>query len=184
MTSYKRALLKARQVESERRLSKKRLHGDKQSQSLHHQIKETHHPKKSHRPDGTKQPSLDKQTEKASRPGNTVVSLDPNSSDHVVAMTQLKEQIASLQKKLLQKDRELLEKDKQITELKSKNFQSEIEMRNRMKDSERFNETKVDLLNKKVSSLLKEIAVLSRSNKRIALSNKDSGSGTDSPSIN
>lgn len=40
--------------------------------------------------------------------------LDPNSSDHVVAMTQLKETIASLQKKVQQKDMELLSKDKLV----------------------------------------------------------------------
>lgn len=40
--------------------------------------------------------------------------LDPNSSDHVVAMTQLKETIASLQKKVQQKDNELLSKDKLV----------------------------------------------------------------------
>lgn len=40
--------------------------------------------------------------------------LDPNSSDHVVAMTQLKETIASLQKKVQQKDNELLTKDKLV----------------------------------------------------------------------
>lgn len=39
---------------------------------------------------------------------------DPNSSDHVVAMTQLKEQIASLQKQLHQKDSQLLNKDKMV----------------------------------------------------------------------
>ncbi|KAG8332325.1 Protein fam76b [Homalodisca vitripennis] len=38
--------------------------------------------------------------------------LDPNSSDHVVAMTQLKEQMASLQKQLAVKDSTILTKDK------------------------------------------------------------------------
>lgn len=40
---------------------------------------------------------------------------DPNSSDHVIAMTQLKETIASLQKKIGMKDKELLEKDKMVS---------------------------------------------------------------------
>lgn len=39
---------------------------------------------------------------------------DPNSSDHVVAMTQLKEQIASLQKLVAQKDSMILTKDKMV----------------------------------------------------------------------
>lgn len=40
--------------------------------------------------------------------------LDPNSSDHMVAMTQLKEQIASLKKQIGQKDAQLLSKDKMV----------------------------------------------------------------------
>lgn len=47
-------------------------------------------------------------------PGLIRAELDPNSSDHVVAMTQLKEQIASLQKQLSQKDSQLLNKDKMV----------------------------------------------------------------------
>lgn len=137
------------------------------------------------------------------------VSIDPNSSDHVVAMTQLKEQIASLQKRLAQKDRELLAKDKHITELKSKNFTSENEMRNKMRDTEKFYEAKVDVLNKKVANLLKEVAQLSKGTKKGAAANSapnnnsapqpvkeqsssgsasgsasGSGSGTDSPTTN
>lgn len=45
--------------------------------------------------------------------GSQVV--DPHSSDHVVAMTQLKETIASLQKRLAQKDRDLLQKEKEVS---------------------------------------------------------------------
>lgn len=43
--------------------------------------------------------------------------VDPNSSDHVVAMTQLKEQIASLKKQVAQKDAQLLSKDKTVSYL-------------------------------------------------------------------
>lgn len=42
------------------------------------------------------------------------ITVDTNSSDHVVAITYLKERIASLEKRLNQKDKELLEKDKQV----------------------------------------------------------------------
>lgn len=130
---------------------------------------------------------------------NSGISIDPNSSDHVIAMTQLKEQIASLQKRLAQKDRELLAKDKHITELKGKNFASENEMRNKMRDTERVYDSKIEVLNKKVASLLKEVAQLSKGTKKggggIALreslaikenngSGSASGSGTDSPNTN
>lgn len=39
----------------------------------------------------------------------------PSNSDHVVAITQLREQIATLQKKLQQKDNQLLQKDKEVS---------------------------------------------------------------------
>lgn len=47
-------------------------------------------------------------------PGMIRTDIDPNSSDHMVAMTQLKEQIASLQKQINQKDGQLLCKDKLV----------------------------------------------------------------------
>jgi deoxyribodipyrimidine photolyase len=107
----------------------------------------------------------------------------------VVAMTNLKETIASLHKKVAQKDRELLQKDKevffkpwkistvskkilntfpsslQMTELKAKNFVSEQELRNKAKDVEKQFELKVEYLNKKLANQLKEIAQLTRSSK-------------------
>ena len=39
--------------------------------------------------------------------------VDPNSSDHVVAITEMREQIATLQKQLNAKDQQLLGKEKQ-----------------------------------------------------------------------
>ncbi|XP_055374444.1 protein FAM76A [Condylostylus longicornis] len=173
--SYKRALAKARQVERDSRLStKKRPHPEKE------RTKENSSTKKLHRDIAKQSSNKVEVPEKSasSRPvvNNTntfaaAVTIDPNSSDHVVAMTTLKEQIASLQRRLNQKDKELLEKDKLITELKGKNFDKENEMRNKMKDMERLYELKVDLLNKKVASLLKEVATLSKQN-----TNKKNGS--------
>ncbi|XP_038220205.1 protein FAM76A isoform X3 [Zerene cesonia] len=117
--------------------------------------------------------------------------LDPNSSDHVVAMTQLKETIASLQKKVQQKDMELLSKDKLITELKAQHHNDTTDLRNEMKNKERLNETRFNLMNTKIQNLLKEVATLSKSakknnkNTKSALVNaENSGSGTDSPSTN
>lgn len=77
------------------------------------------HNKRPNRPDVTKiPPPEDTPPNKVARNNSAPVivrgELDPNSSDHVVAMTQLKEQIASLQKQLSQKNSELLNKDKQV----------------------------------------------------------------------
>ena len=41
--------------------------------------------------------------------------VDPNSSDHVVAITELREQVATLQKQLAAKDNQLLAKEKQVS---------------------------------------------------------------------
>jgi len=42
---------------------------------------------------------------------------DPNSSDHVVAVTQLKEKIANLQKQISIKESQLLAKDRQVYDM-------------------------------------------------------------------
>lgn len=52
-----------------------------------------------------------------SGPNLICADLDPNSSDHMVAMTQLKEQIASLKKQISQKDATLLSKDKMVSNI-------------------------------------------------------------------
>lgn len=80
----------------------------------------------------------------------------------------------------------------QITELKAKNFEAQNEMRTKQKDSDRLFELKIDVLNKKISNLVKEVASLSRSAKKAGSgkekdkeATKDSGgSGTDSPITN
>ncbi|XP_017005455.2 protein FAM76A isoform X2 [Drosophila takahashii] len=116
--------------------------------------------------------------DKISRGNGTIaapaaITVDTNSSDHVVAITYLKERIASLEKRLNQKDKELLEKDKQLTELKGKNFEKENDMRNRLKEVERLHDMKVDNLNRKIASVLKELAVLKKSsNKKTAALSK------------
>ena len=52
---------------------------------------------------------------KMSRPmGSRDAVVDPNSSDHIVAMTQIREQVATLQKQLNAKDQQLLAKEKQV----------------------------------------------------------------------
>ena len=47
---------------------------------------------------------------------------DPNISDHVVAVTSLKEKIANLQKQITVKDGQLLAKEKQVSRLFAKEF--------------------------------------------------------------
>lgn len=208
--SYKRAVVKARQSETEHRLAKKRPSTDQPMKDPSKKPNSTQSQQQSRsdrdRSDDRKQHQSQQQTLPDIGSGGEKVrhaAVDHNSSEHVVAMTQLKEQIASLNKKLSAKDREILAKDKFTTELKSKNFISENELRNKMKDSEKYYEAKIEVLNKKVAGLLKEVAQLSKGNKRAptggvsnggttsnvsanaSSSGKDSGgSGTDSPITN
>lgn len=62
-----------------------------------------------------RKPSIPDVPEKVARIASGIKIIDTNSSDHVIAMTELKETIASLQKRVGQKDRELLEKDKFVS---------------------------------------------------------------------
>lgn len=80
------------------------------------------HSKRPKRVDVTKLPPTDpdngppnKMGRNNAGPGVIRGELDPNSSDHVVAMTQLKEQIASLQKQINQRDQQMLGKDKMVS---------------------------------------------------------------------
>lgn len=181
------------------------------------------HNKRPHRVDVTKLPPQSEGGDtngpapvKAARMVGVHDPHDPNSSDHVVAVTQLKEKIAHLQKQISIKDGQLLAKDRQvnipqrpnegsvrngasydfrndrfcsqITELKAKNFTSETELRNKMKATEKEYEAKISTMQLKISSLLKEVASLSKSSKRgdrVAATKTEagtnSGSGTDSP---
>ncbi|XP_024085009.1 protein FAM76A isoform X2 [Cimex lectularius] len=198
--SYKRALAKTKQTESERRAQLKLSSRPSKSRD-----RLRGHSKRPSRVDVTKvdisrhdsndSSSLPPAT-KLARTGNHRLPgdvLDPHSSDHVVAMTQLKEQMASMQKQLAQKDALLLSKDKQITELKASHFTNETELRNKMLNSEKEHEKKVESMSIKIKSLQKEVATLTKSNRRNALkenklnkidNNNDtanSGSGTDSP---
>ncbi|KAH8020489.1 hypothetical protein HPB51_002438 [Rhipicephalus microplus] len=73
--------------------------------------------------------------------------LDPNSSDHVVALTQLREQVSSLQKQLSLKDQQLLAKDKQIAELKAHMSSDERNAREKMQaEKKKHSEVVQDLM--------------------------------------
>lgn len=189
--SFKRALAKTKQGDAERRahLKLSAIH------KKHKEGKMRSHNKRPNRPDVTKMPVPDEQPPNKVSRNNAAPGMrgdvDPNSSDHVVAMTQLKEQIASLKKQVAQKDAQLFTKDKTITELKAKHFTTESELRNKMKTNLKEHDDKVDTLNKRISGLLKQVASLSKINKKtskteqLAATNSDANnsSGTDSPSI-
>ncbi|XP_042230298.1 protein FAM76A-like isoform X2 [Homarus americanus] len=207
--SYKRALAKTKVTDPGRH-----SHIKLGSRSGHHKDKESRHKlsghnKRPNRPDVTKMPQeeppaklgiydTDKDTQSMDIHDNfkTVVSRnsgptrdsDPGTADQLVLITQLREQIARLEKQLSGKDAQLLAKEKQMTELKACQFTIEQELRQKMKNVSRDFDLKTDILQKKIREQNREIALLNKGKKRgdknAVLSATDGGSsGTDSPSV-
>lgn len=115
--SYKRALAKAKKSDSDKQRHKKRSADEANlKQNSSHKISNSGSSNNrggnhnSQRPDMSKS-GLSEIPEKISKTSGMI----PSNSDHVVAMTQLKEQIATLQKRLQQKDNQLLQKDKEVS---------------------------------------------------------------------
>lgn len=114
--SYKRALAKAKRsdLDKHKERAKKRSAEDSMKSGS---IKMSNQ-SSSNRNNSSSNPSRDLPSkdipEKISKTTN-VIAPSHHSSDHVVALTQLREQIATLQKKLQQKDNQLLQKDKEVS---------------------------------------------------------------------
>lgn len=123
--SYKRALAKAKKsdIEKHRERAKKRPADDNSHKNQGSSLKlsansgsgsnRNNSGNSSSQRDISKSNTLDL-PDKLSKTSNSVIA-PSHSSDHVVALTQLREQIASLQKKLQQKDNQLLQKDKEVS---------------------------------------------------------------------
>jgi len=86
-------------------------------------------------------------------------------SDHLVALTQLRETIGNLQRQLAQKDKDLLAKDRQITELKAANFTTETECRNKLRTMQQDHDGKVEKMSMRIKQLQKDVASLSKNQK-------------------
>lgn len=113
--SYKRALAKAKKSDGDKNRQKKRSADEANLKSNSSHKVNSGSNRGNHnaqRPDVSKS-GLSEIPEKISKTGNS--GMIPSNSDHVVAMTQLKEQIATLQKRLQQKDNQLLQKDKEVS---------------------------------------------------------------------
>lgn len=107
--SYKRALAKAKkQSENDKNRHKKRSADEALKPNSSQKMSGSGSSNNRH---GMSKSSLDV-PEKIAKTGNS--GMIPSNSDHVVAITQLKEQIEILQKKLVQKDSVILAKDKEV----------------------------------------------------------------------
>jgi len=167
--SFKRALAKTKQTDPARH-SHIKLGS---SNSKHKEIRKPHD-KRPQRIDVTKigneesLPSPAKQARSEVKKEESKNTTNSN-SDHVVALTHLREQIANLQRQLTQKDKELMAKERQITEFKANNFTIETECRNKLKTAQKEHDSKVEFLNLKVKQLQKEIACLSKGKNKSSL---------------
>jgi len=162
--SFKRALAKTKSTDPARH-----SHVKLASNTKPKEIKKPHD-KRPQRVDVTKLGQEEPPQKKPTLPPERVTrEIDPSSSDHVVALTHLREQIANLQRQLAQKDQQLLAKDRQITELKAANFTRENESRNKLKACQRDHENKVQTMTNKLKGLQKEVAVLSKGKNKSSL---------------
>jgi uncharacterized small protein (DUF1192 family) len=118
--SYKRALAKAKKTDGDKQRHKKRSADEAAlNKNSSHKMSNSGSSNRgsgnsnSQRTDISKA-SLSEIPEKIPKTANS--GMIPSNSDHVVAITQLREQIATLQKKLQQKDAQLLQKDKEVSQ--------------------------------------------------------------------
>lgn len=124
--SYKRALAKAKKSDSEKQRHKKRS-ADDASLKTNPSLKVGNSGSSNNRGSNSQRSELSKPEipEKIPKTGNSGIQIPSNSSDqsnYVVTLTQLREQIATLQKKLQQKDNQLLQKDKEVSHRILSNF--------------------------------------------------------------
>ncbi|XP_050390819.1 protein FAM76B [Patella vulgata] len=105
--------------------------------------------------------------------------MDSVSSDHVIVITQLKDQIESLKKQLQVKDSLLKEKDKKISELKVSEFQLEKELRGKLQSLNFATSNTIDTLQSKNKELMRQVATLSKQKDK-----KGTSSAVPSPAPN
>jgi len=97
-------------------------------------------------------------------PSSSLESAAPDlvSSDHMIAVTQLREQMAALQKQVQAKDQLLLAKDKLTTDLKAQKLSSEKELRTKIQNLQKQHKDQVEALQTKLKLMQKKVATLSK----------------------
>lgn len=114
--SYKRALAKAKKTDLDKH--KERAKKRSADEALKSGSMKLSNQSSSNRNSNAPRDMSKDLPDKISKTTNVIA---PHTSDHVVALTQLREQIATLQKKLQQKDAQLLQKDKEVSWLQKLN---------------------------------------------------------------
>ncbi|XP_066283802.1 protein FAM76A-like isoform X2 [Branchiostoma lanceolatum] len=106
-----------------------------------------------------KKPKLD---QRANGLASSSELADITSTDQMIAMTQLREEVASLKKQIEQKDKLLLEKEKKITELKAGQWETEKEMRNKIQNMQKNHQEAVESLQSQHQDSLKALQTKNR----------------------
>ncbi|CAG0882555.1 unnamed protein product [Cyprideis torosa] len=159
-SSLKRALEKSKQTDQLRHGHSASRHsssgGSKREATKrpHHRVDVTKHPPLSDEP-VVKQPALTSKLKLSS------ASEDPT-SDHMIQIAALKEEIAKLNKQIGQMNQGMLEKDKQITQLKAQIHNIEQDYRRKAKDTGASHGKMVEEMSRKIKELQRQNAVLSK----------------------
>ncbi|KAL8586639.1 hypothetical protein ACOMHN_040147 [Nucella lapillus] len=95
--------------------------------------------------------------------------VDTSTSENVILITQLREQIESLKKQLQAKDAQLLEKDRKVNELKAENYEAEKEARLKLQNLQKQHEDAINNLQTKNRELQRQVTKLSKGVKKSVL---------------
>ncbi|CAL1285716.1 unnamed protein product [Larinioides sclopetarius] len=165
--SYKRALAKTKQSASHRSSSSKPGHHHHSSQNHKRSSSHSSKSKRSEHSPSKKPRTEISKSSNGSLPSSESTLLDTGTSDHVVAMHQLKDQIASLQKQLLVKDQQMLAREKQAGEAKAQHGIIERELRLKIQSMTKSHNDLVEELQSKVRVLQKQVITLSKNQKKV-----------------
>lgn len=91
---------------------------------------------------------------------------DFGSTENMVMITQLREEVESLKRALSAKDQQILERDRKVTELKAQNFEAEKEMRNKLQTMSKTHSESVENFQSKIRDLTRQVSTLSRKEKK------------------
>ncbi|CAG5120592.1 unnamed protein product [Candidula unifasciata] len=91
--------------------------------------------------------------------------VDTTTSENVILITQLREQIESIKKQIASKDQQLLEKDKKITELKAHMYENDKKFRSKITAMQQSHSIALETLQIKNRELTRQVASLSKSKK-------------------
>lgn len=190
--SYKRALAKAKQNDTSIRHTSIIMHKSSRSasgsrqksdRSLHHHSSNSHNLNSSSTNNQSqlnsngnnsaqiaKKPRLELTKSNGNLPSATKPDaslLDPSNSEHVIVVTQLKDQINTLQKQVKNKESELLDRDKKIADLKAQLSREDRVWREKFNNQNKSHQEKLTQFQQKLVDLQRQNATLSKNKRNV-----------------